>query len=282
MVAIATLSVVSLILFSCKNNVDQVDTTNESAWKSIGLGTKWKLVGLYNEETEHLNVFEPIDCDECYTLTLISDTVVELIYIVLPSGRCGFYYNISGDFPRDFKNLNGGGSVSGYGNALSHLFTSVKSFSVNDSELRLYMDMDVHFWHDELIAPYKKYSCLLFKKYGTFKLEKEDASGPSILPPNLKGTRWKLKNVYDKPSETYTVNEPEPIEGCDDCYTLAFDTDVTAKVRTGSAHPPYNIHYLKFLRKDESDEYGDYGRVISTLLDENGNKTNHYCPVKKG
>jgi hypothetical protein len=40
-------------------------------------GTKWKLVGIVDTETGNLEVLEPKDCEECYTLTFKTNYVVE-------------------------------------------------------------------------------------------------------------------------------------------------------------------------------------------------------------
>jgi hypothetical protein len=37
-------------------------------------GTKWKLEGIVNEQAGEMQVLEPIDCEECYTLEFTTDT----------------------------------------------------------------------------------------------------------------------------------------------------------------------------------------------------------------
>ena len=89
----------------------------------------------------------------------------------------------------------------------------------------------------------------MFKKYGAFQLEKDDVSGPLILPPNLKGTKWKLESVYDKPTENHTI-----VDLMD--YSLTLDTDLTGKIPVG----------IQFSGKE----------ISAMLLDESGNDTDIY------
>ena len=48
---------------------------------------------------------------------------------------------------------------------------------------------------------------------------------PKFIPPNLKGTAWKLEGIADTVTNTLTVLEPKE---CEWCYTFKFDTDTTA------------------------------------------------------
>ena len=226
---------------------------------SIGLNVKWKLVGLFDEKSGHLNIFEPVDCEECYTLTLISDAVVEVQYSIATYGYGAWYYNISEGFPKPCGIENSGLVTAGYAFSFFDLFSSVKSYFVSESELRLYPDRI-----SDYSTPNGNYSCLLFKKYGTFQLEKDNVGGPSMLPQNLKGTRWKLESAYDKISETYQTHEP--VEDCHDCYILNFISDSIAKI-----HTPLQDYGFKFL-SDSEKMYNDVNSCY--FLDENGNKTN--------
>ena len=54
---------------------------------------------------------------------------------------------------------------------------------------------------------------------------KKNETEESLLPPNLKGTKWKLEGIWYGKSEVF--RELEPLD-CEKCYTLAFDTDTTA------------------------------------------------------
>ena len=45
----------------------------------------------------------------------------------------------------------------------------------------------------------------------------------------LKGTKWKLAGIVDKETGTLKVLEPKE---CEECFTLTFDTDYTATVRS--------------------------------------------------
>ena len=37
-------------------------------------GSKWKLTGIVDTQTDELRVLEPTDCEECYTLTFITNS----------------------------------------------------------------------------------------------------------------------------------------------------------------------------------------------------------------
>jgi hypothetical protein len=54
--------------FACTEKEDQ-DTLTGLA------GTKWKLEGLVNEQTSAMQVLEPTDCQQCYTLEFDTDTI---------------------------------------------------------------------------------------------------------------------------------------------------------------------------------------------------------------
>jgi len=44
-------------------------------------GTKWKLTGIIDVQTNEIKVLDPENCDECYTLTFIGDKMVEALSI---------------------------------------------------------------------------------------------------------------------------------------------------------------------------------------------------------
>jgi hypothetical protein len=61
------LAALAAIVFSCDDRIP------EPANNSLQ-GTKWKLEGIVNEQTGEMQVLEPIDCEECYTLEFDTDT----------------------------------------------------------------------------------------------------------------------------------------------------------------------------------------------------------------
>ena len=69
-----------LFCISCGSNVDNGNTGDDNG-KETELkhlkGTKWKLAGIMDTQTNVLTELEPKDCAECYTLTFISDTEAE-------------------------------------------------------------------------------------------------------------------------------------------------------------------------------------------------------------
>ncbi|MDR2425073.1 MAG: hypothetical protein LBD59_10190 [Prevotellaceae bacterium] len=61
--------------FACKKNENNSDV-------ATGLkGTKWKLAGIVNEQTGAMQVLEPIDCQQCYTLEFDTDSIATGIAI---------------------------------------------------------------------------------------------------------------------------------------------------------------------------------------------------------
>ncbi|MDR1346249.1 MAG: hypothetical protein LBK03_06070 [Bacteroidales bacterium] len=63
-----TLLVVTFMAAECKKPVDNPP-------QSIQLqGTQWKLEGIVNVQTGEMQVLEPVDCEQCYTLEFDTDT----------------------------------------------------------------------------------------------------------------------------------------------------------------------------------------------------------------
>jgi hypothetical protein len=101
-------------------------------------GTKWKLVGIVDAQTNHITEIKPTDCDECYTL--IFDTDATLLY-----GRSAanivFLINLNpikiqcGTYVLECFDGNEG-EYNVYCNALR----SVKSYELDGNQLKFFMD----------------------------------------------------------------------------------------------------------------------------------------------
>jgi hypothetical protein len=64
----AVLLLVVLTAFKCGSENEPVNTNNLQ-------GTKWKLEGIVNEQTGEMQVLEPVDCEQCYTLEFVTDNL---------------------------------------------------------------------------------------------------------------------------------------------------------------------------------------------------------------
>jgi hypothetical protein len=104
-------------------------------------GTKWKLVGYTVGEEDMLRVFEPVDCEECYTLTFETNTFATgrsvMVNACIDLSDFDKYRNIE-DISEPYDGDN-------YRIALA----SVNSCSVTDDELKLF---------------YSENSCLIYKR----------------------------------------------------------------------------------------------------------------------
>jgi len=54
---------------------------NEAELPTSLKGTKWKLAGIVDDETGVLQVLEPKECEECYTLTFDTDSTATVLSI---------------------------------------------------------------------------------------------------------------------------------------------------------------------------------------------------------
>ena len=61
----------------CSSSLDNGDGSDKEKEELPIKGTQWKLVGIADAETSDLKVLEPKDCEECYTLTFITNSVAE-------------------------------------------------------------------------------------------------------------------------------------------------------------------------------------------------------------
>jgi len=68
---------ISLLATSCKKTPLSDELQDDPSKTEITLpGTSWKLVGIVDPRTENLKVLEPNDCEECYTLTFLTDSTL--------------------------------------------------------------------------------------------------------------------------------------------------------------------------------------------------------------
>jgi hypothetical protein len=180
--------------FSCRENNPPPDIP-------VALnGTKWKLAGSVNVKTGILKGFEPKACTECFTLMFNSNHEA--------SGR-SVSSTIAIDLLdlRKYMNTDESETWVKYpslpidGDRFRSIMISIESFTVTSEELKLYFN--------------NKTEYLLFKR----------DNSPSDTLVSLNGTKWKLAGSVD--AETGKLKEFEP-KACDECFTLAFDTDSTA------------------------------------------------------
>ncbi|MDR0364729.1 MAG: hypothetical protein LBH92_06920 [Bacteroidales bacterium] len=73
--AVSCIILVGLLLTTgCSENSP---TTNLKENGTALQGAKWKLVGIVDIQTDTLKELDPKDCEECYTITFITDTKAE-------------------------------------------------------------------------------------------------------------------------------------------------------------------------------------------------------------
>jgi len=104
------------------------------------VGTKWKLVGIVDDETNSLKVLEPKDCDNCYTITFNSVySDCNIMFYSSINELTGSY--IINDGTQEINILIKGGTKAGEigdGDLWRNIFPNVKSFFYKENELRLY------------------------------------------------------------------------------------------------------------------------------------------------
>ena len=152
--------------WSCKT--DKIEEKEPDPTPTYLSGTKWKLEGLINTETGAFTALEPIDCEECYTLTFITDykayyrAIVDYTTLVPES-----------EWPSiDLLNLNPSKVLidfrlitqpyKGENYDITPFYWAIKlteSFTVTSEELKLY---------NYRSPQYRR--CLLFKQFKTIEL----------------------------------------------------------------------------------------------------------------
>jgi hypothetical protein len=153
----------SVFLFSlgCSNEVGNEQLIPDSALKGqsdsdqeiekegvdIKLnGTKWKLAGIVDLETNTLTELEPKDCEECYTLTFDTDTTLSALSISRK-----VYIDLN-QYPRNIEAMLHIQSHND-GEKFCDAILAVEAYSTTSKELKLF--------YNDLYDEGKKY--LLFK-----------------------------------------------------------------------------------------------------------------------
>ena len=243
--------------FSCQNDSGNIDNllvemgVNGDQLSSLKLkGTKWKLEGLYYSESDYLKVLEPEGYKYAYTIVFTTNTRFEDAAILV-GGYSQFFIELSGDKIHGFmEHVGGCGHLGLYINCIG----GIKSYSISNSEMRF----SVTCWDGEkCINP-----VLLFRPFCEScepEKPKEGDDEAKLLSFNLKGTKWKMESIYNSVTESF--HEPEsPLDICEDCYTLTFDTNTTAKgfERVQQPEQPISIVFSgKIVSKiEQSNSYG--------------------------
>ena len=173
-------------------------------------GTKWKLAGLYYADTDRLRIIEDDICEECLTFTFITNKRA------LEGNSNNHYIDLSDGNVIIGEGYGDAIGICGYGGLHKDWIIKVNSYSISESEMRLYT-------HEG--------NYLLYRPFDSFKHVKDDNQQ---LPVNLKGTKWKLESVIFSAKEI-VVWAPESLDNLPEeldfreCFTLTFDTETTAK-----------------------------------------------------
>ena len=198
----------ALFGFSCQSEIDDkkiVMGVNCEQLSSLRLrGSKWKLAGLYHSEIDRLRVIEP-DCRDCYTLTFATNTTAKG-FPVHPTYSMEFTKEGLGWFVEQILIIGPTGLVKDW-------FIDVVSYSISNSEIRLYTRWDNNY--------------LLYKRFGSFRTERErwkDVNHQTSF--NLKGTKWKWQGIYNNTRNIFRESLVD--------YMLTFDTENTAKGFSGA------------------------------------------------
>jgi hypothetical protein len=141
------MSVMSLFIMS-------TGCTKKEKEKEPILGTKWKLVGIVDVQTGELKELEPKDCEECYTLTFLSNTTAEgrscAMEIKLDLSCLGSYRrtNIGEAYTADNKSCTDGNKFR------EALYTpNTKSYVITATELKFINDVENYYLLFKLIEP---------------------------------------------------------------------------------------------------------------------------------
>jgi hypothetical protein len=117
-------------------------------------GTKWKLAGIVDTKTETLKELEPKDCEDCYTLTFLTDKIATGYggYVLPGSNRLekvGLDFSLLGqyavsDVMRYFENEE----------FIRSLYSqNTKSYSVSSKELKFINEIDNYYLLFKKISP---------------------------------------------------------------------------------------------------------------------------------
>ena len=172
---------VFLLLFGCKeklieiyeeSNVENIIDEENNYENNIGEesnvdnnhllgGTKWKLAGIIDVETEALTVLEPKECDNCYTIIFdnaVSDCNEDNLSsfsTYSSSNSLGACYEI--DYEESSINIfHFGGTKRGEigdGNLWWYIIPIVQSFALENNQLRLYYNDNTNYLLFKQIQP---------------------------------------------------------------------------------------------------------------------------------
>ncbi len=118
------------------------DTTGTQTEEPAKLqGTQWKLTGIMDMQTDTLKKLDPVDCEECYTLTFDTDST----FSAFSSAN-----QLQGTYEADYQTnsihfLTIGGTKIGEiadGHLFWDIFYLLQSFSFTENELRLFYEKD--------------------------------------------------------------------------------------------------------------------------------------------
>ena len=114
-------------------------------------GTKWKLAGIVDAETGEMKVLEPKNCEDCYTLTFITNTIAEM-FLEEYAGfreRCELNLSKLGEYMIDSRMR----PDEGYILVLSLYSHNTKSYSISSNELKFINDIDNYYLLFKKIEP---------------------------------------------------------------------------------------------------------------------------------
>jgi hypothetical protein len=120
-----------LLFFSCI--VALMGCEREQELTSLS-GTKWKLKGIVDINTNKLTELEPKDCEECYTLAFDTDSTAFGRSIIVK-----FTIAVKGGFVKDCIGLGTDiGEIPNDGNYFRSTMGGVKSYTITSTELKFF------------------------------------------------------------------------------------------------------------------------------------------------
>jgi hypothetical protein len=129
--------ILAVLLTGCNKAIDN----NHESEELMSLeGTKWKLEGIVDTATNTLQVLEPKDCDDCYTLVFDSDStfITNSASNKSLSANCQIDYDTYSIHISSFGGNKMGEIGDGYIYVTPFWNKTIKSFYFQDNKLRLY------------------------------------------------------------------------------------------------------------------------------------------------
>jgi hypothetical protein len=206
---------ISLLLGGCVNGSDLFNDTASLNTKvdanvnidiSSLVDTKWKLTG-FVDVTGTIKQPET-ECANCYWIRFDTDST-----LVGKSSVNDFFANYTIDFDLSSIQIKLARTKIYEpidGELYIERLQAIRSFSITDKKLKLYYGEQGDY--------------LLFEPWQE-----------SIADVKLSGTKWRLAGILNVETGELKTLEPYNIKtgnDCEDCYTLAFDTDTTALGRS--------------------------------------------------